>query len=113
MDGIEYALLELMDDRGMSQSELARRSNVAVSNINRYLKGGDMAASKAVRIADALGVSVDELLGLEDSPSDELELLGYYRSASVRGKANILEYAEDAARRHPKNTDDSASAKAV
>ena len=106
---IYYYYIDLMGEHGMKPADVSRASGVPPSSLSRYMNGGDMPASTAKSIADAIGVTVDELLGIKnDMPKDEQELLDYYRSASVRGKANILEYAEDAARRHPKNTDDSA-----
>ena len=99
-----YAIIDLMKERGLTQSEVSRRSGVPRSSLHRYVNGADMPASVAKALADAIGVTVDEFLGVSRGmPADEMELLDYYRACSVRGKANVPEYAEDAARRHPKS----------
>lgn len=109
MEKNEYAFVNLMQERGLSQAAVSRASGIPASSLHRYMQGADMPASVAKALADAIGVSVDEFLGVdkEDMLSDERELLDYYRACSVRGKANLLEYAEDTARRHPKNHTDS------
>ena len=107
---VDYAFIKLMDERGLSQAAISRATGIPPSTLNRYMQGADMPASNAKAIADAIGVSVDEFLGIkkDEMLPDEHELLEYYRASSVRGKANLLEYAEDTARRHPmpKSRDD-------
>lgn len=57
-------------DLGIDQVELARRSGVSnsyISDIERMRKG-NIGMDKALRLASALGVSVNYLIGLTDDP---------------------------------------------
>ena len=71
-------LKELMETRGISLSELSRRSGIHKSAISRYQNGAYEAAGKnLIQLSETLGVSVDYLLGKEqamqndDSSDDE------------------------------------------
>ncbi len=51
---------------GMSQSELAKRAMLEQGSISRYASASQMPGIKAVvNIANALGVSVDELINFD------------------------------------------------
>ena len=54
-------VMQLLDERGMTQIELARRSGLSRPHINRIIKGGIEYPSieNAFSIADALGVDVN------------------------------------------------------
>lgn len=53
----------LMEEQGVSQSELARRTGISVTNINRILHGKErVTIDRAERIADALGKQLFEFL---------------------------------------------------
>lgn len=56
-------LLKLMNEKGISQAELARRSGVSKQSITELVKGRskEPTFSKAKAIADALGVSLEEM----------------------------------------------------
>lgn len=57
-------LREIREERGMSQSELARLSNVHRVSICRYEHGTKKPNIDSLkRLADALDVPVDDLLG--------------------------------------------------
>lgn len=58
--------------RGVSRTELAKRSGVSASTIYNFeTDTKDLTLSKAVAIADALDVSLDDLVGRkEESPQD-------------------------------------------
>src|SRR5690606_6390459 len=52
-----------LSERGMNQSQLARRINVATGTVNRWInEGRTPAASSLEPIARELGVSVDEVM---------------------------------------------------
>ena len=52
---------------GISQNELAKRSRLEQGSISRYVSAQQMPGIKAVvNIANALGVSVDELINFDD-----------------------------------------------
>lgn len=56
-------LLSILKERGMSQSELARRSGVSVSRINDYIKTKSAPTIfAAVNMANALNVKVSDLI---------------------------------------------------
>lgn len=57
--------------RGTTQTELARRSGVPQSTIHRAAAGGDVLVSNALRIARALGVSVEEAFAHLAQPAVE------------------------------------------
>ena len=64
-------LRQAMKDRGMSQSELARRIGVRTPTVNQYLcKRKFPMMTTAVRIADALDVSLDWLCGVKEKPDE-------------------------------------------
>ena len=69
-DAFGHRLRVLLADRGMSQVELAEQSGVTRQSVNNYMtRGTSPSLSKAVSIARALGVSVDDLV---DKPISEL-----------------------------------------
>ena len=81
----------LMEEQGISQSELSRRSGVKKTSINRYLKNSDIPVTKAKAIATALGVTLAELSGSEINLSaHERELIECYRTMPVRLRNLIL-----------------------
>jgi transcriptional regulator with XRE-family HTH domain len=57
-------LREALDFNGMEQKELAAQTGISLKTIENYLKQGSSmpSADKAVRIAQALGVSVEYLV---------------------------------------------------
>jgi transcriptional regulator with XRE-family HTH domain len=92
--------------RKLSLSQLAALTDdiLAKSRISNYEQGiRRMGLEEAVILARALGdVSPVYLLCLEDSdplPSDELDLLAFYRASDKRGRAVIASVAESEADR--------------
>lgn len=63
-------LKTLREDRGWSQNELARRAGVHGVSISRWERGErtEITLSQFVKLADALGVSLDDLLGRSTAP---------------------------------------------
>lgn len=81
----------MMEEQGISQSELSRRSGVTKTSLNRYLRGGDMPVTKAKAIAHALGVTLAELAGPDVILShQERELVECYRAMPVRMRNLML-----------------------
>ena len=100
MSEYEYRIIDLMNERNMSQAELSRRSGITTSSLNRYLAGTDIPASKLKAIADALGVTVDAILGTGDRlEAYEVELLSLFRSLDERDRAALLTMARALARK--------------
>ena len=64
-------LRQALKERGMSQSELARRIGVRTPTINQYLRKRKFPMmTTAVKIADALDVSLDWLCGVKEKPDE-------------------------------------------
>ena len=60
------------DKKGLSLSELARRTGIAKSAMSRYLnKTRQFPLNKAQDFADVLEISVEYLLGYSEEPFDE------------------------------------------
>lgn len=62
------------NEANFTQEELAEKISVGVIQINRYENGKNQpTADVLMRIATALGVSADYLLGLSDDPSSNIK----------------------------------------
>lgn len=56
-----------LDTHGISQNELAKRACLEQGSISRYVSATQMPGIKAaINIANALGVTVDELINFDD-----------------------------------------------
>lgn len=88
---------ELRRERGWSQKDVADRAGTTQANIQRYETGAsDMKVSMAISIANAFGVTVESLLGIDAMPAesehlsdDELELVQRYRASNKQGRIAI------------------------
>ena len=61
-------LLELMDDRMMTQQDLAQESGIAIGSISAYIHKKSLPGPKAIiNIAFALDVDVTELIDFGDT----------------------------------------------
>ena len=70
MSTFSDTLQQLLKKRGMTQSELARKTGITVSAISNYVRDGvDPSLSKALLIADALDVPIDVLAGRKPAVS--------------------------------------------
>jgi len=96
---IAYSIQRIIKDKGISQAQLARMSDISQSAVNRYLNGeNEIPASKAQKMADALAVSVDELLGVDLPKQGENELITIYRSLDADSRELLLNMARKLAR---------------
>ena len=102
MEAFSRALVELMKRNGMSQADLSRVSGVKKSAISTYVNDtSEPSLINARKIADALNVRIDMMVGLEplgDSGrlqlnDDERELIDLYRSTDARGRDAIMAIA--------------------
>lgn len=93
---------ELRKEKGLTQTELAKKLNTTQKNISKYeLEFLDLNTEIAIAIADYFDVSVDYLLGREDdfgvvkreSPADKdgEELLSLYRELTPSAQEAIKE----------------------
>ena len=105
-------LMELREERNLTQNDIARAIDTSRTNIGRWEKGlNEPAASYLIKLAEFFEVSTDYLLGLEDdigikkfstpiknekpaelSP-DGKELIDIFNSLDSDYQAQILEYA--------------------
>lgn len=60
-----YKLADAMRDKGFSTYGLATWLGISRSCINRYLDGGSPLVSRAIRIAKALDVNVEDIFECE------------------------------------------------
>lgn len=60
-----HRLVELRESRGWSQRELGRQSGIHWNTLSRWERGhvARVPAEDVAKVADALGVSIDDLLG--------------------------------------------------
>lgn len=76
-------LRDARDRRGLTLKQLAERSGVALSSLNRLENGRHLAYPSTVqKIAAALNVTVEQLRGLEPMPWDQPRLPGIERPAA-------------------------------
>ena len=105
---------------GMTQEELAQKMGYkSKTSINKIEMGKqDVSQSKITAFADALSVTVDELMGWQDEPSTviavgtyEVDLIKNFRLLSEIGKMKILltVYQELQAEQAPAEEKDAAS----
>ena len=74
MEKFEQNLRIYMNLRGMNQSDLAHQTHLTEAAISRYLHGDrEPKAIALAAIANALKVSVDELLGISKTYQDDLD----------------------------------------
>jgi len=68
----------IMAERGVNQSELARRLNIKSQAVNQWFRDGGTAPQgrRVGEIAAALGVTLGELLGVEATPAAQLPVRG-------------------------------------
>ena len=100
-------LLELREEKNLSQSDIANAINTSRTNIGRWEKGTNEPSSSAlIALADYFEVSIDYLLGREDDfgnvhvnasapplPADGKELLEIFLSLPREYRVQVLEYA--------------------
>ena len=85
-------IIQLMEDEKVSQNELSRRTGIAASTLNRYIKhGADIPITNARSIAHALGVTLAELSGDTVTLSnEEHEIIEHFRMMPIPLKHLLL-----------------------
>lgn len=99
--GFYERLVSILDERGLKQVDLCELTGISSAQANHLVNGRtqDPKLSTAIKIADALDVSLDYLAGRKESKAvrmsrDESALLDNYRSAPPEGKATITSVAQ-------------------
>lgn len=112
-------VLEALQMRGMTQADLCHKTQMGSSKVSQILSGKvkDPRLSTAIKIADALDVSLDYLAGRKESKAvrmsrDESTLLDNYRTAPPSGKASIERIARLEASSHEQEARGSSSEEA-
>lgn len=94
-------LKHVRESRGMSQEDLGRASDIASVQVYRYENGkAEPTPDLVVKMASALEITTDYLLGLVDKPDgylvpqelspDERRLLSAYRRGDLRDAMLVL-----------------------
>ncbi|MBQ6921447.1 MAG: helix-turn-helix transcriptional regulator [Clostridia bacterium] len=110
--GFSNILNEMMKERGISQSKLAKQIGYSQRAVSKWINNqSEPTETPIVLCAKYFGVSTDEMLGYfsngddrsgnnlnqglqEKQYSDELKFLKIYSTLSANGKARILAYSE-------------------
>ena len=101
-------LMELREERNLTQTEVANAIQTTRTNIGRWEKGvNEPAASFLIKLADFFGCSTDYLLSREDDfgniavrtdgkqlTADEDRLLTVYRKLTEKNKMHVSAYAQ-------------------
>ena len=103
-------LLELREERNLSQLDIADAINTSRTNIGRWEKGTNEPSSSAlIALADYFECSIDYLLGREDDfgnivirndkttatlTADEQSLLDTFRKLNTKNRMHVAAYAE-------------------
>ena len=77
-------LNEIIEQRGISKSDMARICGVSAQSVNNWFVRGTIGKSSAIKLADALGVSLAWLLGqdvdeIDGLKPDERRMLDLFR----------------------------------
>jgi transcriptional regulator with XRE-family HTH domain len=91
---------------GMSQAWLAEKVGVSIAAVSRWTKDGKVARDNVPRVAEALGLTTDQLLGAgalasaeaawsEWVSADEKEMLELYRLCSREGQMMLKSAARE------------------
>ena len=100
MTGFKQALKEARRRSGITQRDAANETSIALGTLRRWEQGvNEPDIESLVRLADLYGVTVGEVLGVPEGPSerltsDEQRLLDLYRATDGRGRASIMSVAE-------------------
>jgi transcriptional regulator with XRE-family HTH domain len=88
-------LNEILELKKLTKSDMARICGVSAQSVNNWFVRGTIGKSSAMKLADALGVSLEWVLGQEVGEkdglkSDEQRLLELYRQLPEDEQENML-----------------------
>ncbi|EMO6491798.1 TPA: helix-turn-helix domain-containing protein [Enterobacter hormaechei] len=88
-------LNEVLELKNLTKSDLARICGVSAQSVNNWFVRGTIGKSSAIKLADALGVSLEWILGQEVGEKDGLKpdeqrLLELYRQLPEEEQKNML-----------------------
>ena len=91
MDGLGKRIRTMRNRKGMTQKQLAERSNITVAAISRYENGLRCPMSDILaNIARALNISTDYLLMGEEKPDQERSLEKIIQIICMAGEQNEI-----------------------
>ncbi len=88
-------LNEILELKSLTKSDMARICGVSAQSVNNWFVRGTIGKSSAIKLADALGVSLEWILGQEVGEKDGLKpdeqrLLELYRQLPEEEQQNML-----------------------
>lgn len=88
-------LNEVLELKKLTKSDMARICGVSAQSVNNWFVRGTIGKSSAIKLADALGVSLEWLLGQDVGKkdglkADEQRLLELYRQLPEEEQQNML-----------------------
>lgn len=88
-------LNEILELKNLTKSDMARICGVSAQSVNNWFVRGTIGKSSAIKLADALGVSLEWILGQEVGEKDGLKpdeqrLLELYRQLPEEEQKNML-----------------------
>lgn len=90
------AMHTLRKQKKMSLDELAQKIGTHKQMLSRYERGERVPKiTMANKIAEALGTTMDEMLGIEATMTMEDQLVAMFRGLSLEGQKKLMERAEE------------------
>lgn len=88
-------LNEILELKNLTKSDMARICGVSAQSVNNWFVRGTIGKNSAIKLADALGVSLEWILGQEVGEKDGLKpdeqrLLELYRQLPEEEQQNML-----------------------
>ena len=88
-------LNEILELKNLTKSDMARICGVSAQSVNNWFVRGTIGKSSAIKLAEALGVSLEWILGQEVGEKDGLKpdeqrLLELYRQLPEEEQQNML-----------------------
>lgn len=99
-ESVGEKLKNILRSRNMRPSQLAQAAGLSTSTVDDIIKGKtnelSVGVDKMLKIAEALGVTVEELYERGKSPDPgERQLLDRFRSLNEEGQEKALDYLGD------------------
>lgn len=93
---ISKTLKTVMTMRNITLCQLAEKSGIALETLRNiyYCRIHDPKVSTMLKLSQSLDLSINHLCGDLHYKDDEMDLIGYYRNSSSRGKAVIRLFAK-------------------
>ena len=100
-------LAEILEEKGIRQAELSRKTGLATSLISNYITGKTSPSlDYALKIANALGITLDDMVGRKRSSLSKVQraLLADFDSLNDEGQSVLTVVLNSLKVSHGKNT---------